>query len=77
MPIRAVVFDIGGVLERVDDHSWPTTSLDDSAAAVAGAREAGWHAVLHTDTATSIAQLETLLARGARQGPDDVGASRT
>ncbi len=25
MAIEAVVFDIGGVLERVDDHSWPTT----------------------------------------------------
>ncbi|HEX6876719.1 MAG TPA: HAD family phosphatase [Nocardioidaceae bacterium] len=23
--VRAVVFDIGGVLERVDDDSWPTT----------------------------------------------------
>lgn len=51
--------------------------LDDTEAAVAGARAAGWHAVLHTDTATSIAELERLLAEGARQGADDVGASRT
>jgi putative hydrolase of the HAD superfamily len=161
VPIRAVVFDIGGVLERVDDHSWPTTwaqdwagragmtldeldaalaarppigdlltggateaefrdlyagalgldelradlmmaqmwdaycgeldrelfewftslrgdyllgilgvapdevaFLDDSAPAVSGAREAGWHAVLHTDTRASIGELERLLAKG-------------
>ena len=25
MAIRAVVFDIGGVLERVDDDAWPET----------------------------------------------------
>lgn len=51
--------------------------LDDSAVAVAAAREAGWHAVLHTDTPTSIRELEGLLARGAGQGADSVGASPT
>ena len=35
--------------------------LDDSPIAVDGARAAGWQAVLHTDTASSIAALETLL----------------
>jgi putative hydrolase of the HAD superfamily len=38
--------------------------LDDSAPAVSGAREAGWHAVLHTDTRASIGELERLLAKG-------------
>lgn len=38
--------------------------LDDSVSAVSGARQAGWHAVLHTDTPTSIGELERLLARG-------------
>ena len=33
-----------------------------SEVAVSGAREAGWHAVLHTDTPTSIGELERLLA---------------
>ena len=37
--------------------------LDDSEQAVTGARDAGWHAVLHTDTASSIGALERLLGR--------------
>jgi putative hydrolase of the HAD superfamily len=49
--------------------------LDDSAPAVAGARDAGWHAVLHTDTRTSISEIERLLGRGAAHGADDVAAS--
>jgi HAD superfamily hydrolase (TIGR01509 family) len=36
--------------------------LDDKPACVAGARDAGWHAVLHEDTARSIAQLERIIA---------------
>jgi HAD superfamily hydrolase (TIGR01509 family) len=37
--------------------------LDDSAAAVDGARDAGWHAIRHVDTARSIAQLTAILDR--------------
>jgi putative hydrolase of the HAD superfamily len=36
--------------------------LDDVAANVEAAREAGWHAVLHEDTARSVAELERLIA---------------
>ena len=39
--------------------------LDDSAAAVDGARDAGWHAIRHVDTARSIAQLTAILDRPA------------
>lgn len=38
--------------------------LDDSPAAVEGARVAGWYAVQHVDTATLIAQLTAVLERG-------------
>ena len=43
--------------------------LDDSQRCVDGARAAGWHAVLHVDTATSITELEALIAAQAGQGP--------
>jgi putative hydrolase of the HAD superfamily len=44
--------------------------LDDVEANVDAARRAGWHAVLHRDTATSIAAMERIIARedGARSG---------
>ena len=44
--------------------------LDDVEANVDAARHAGWHAVLHRDTATSISSMERILARedGARSG---------
>jgi putative hydrolase of the HAD superfamily len=38
--------------------------LDDVAANVDAARAAGWHAVLHEDTARSIAELERIIAEG-------------
>jgi FMN phosphatase YigB (HAD superfamily) len=40
--------------------------LDDVAANVDAARRAGWHAVLHRDTATSIAAMERILAEQDR-----------
>lgn len=36
--------------------------LDDSPRCVEGARTAGWHAVLHLDTATSIREVEAVIA---------------
>lgn len=39
--------------------------LDDSASAVDGARAAGWHAIQHVDTASSIAQMTAILDRSA------------
>jgi putative hydrolase of the HAD superfamily len=36
--------------------------LDDVPANVAAARAAGWHAVLHEETARSIAELERIIA---------------
>jgi putative hydrolase of the HAD superfamily len=39
--------------------------LDDVEANVAAARAAGWHAVLHEETARSIAELERIIADGA------------
>ncbi len=40
--------------------------LDDVEANVDAARRAGWHAVLHRDTATSIAEMERVLAEQER-----------
>lgn len=40
--------------------------LDDVEANVDAARRAGWHAVLHRDTATSIAEMERILAEQER-----------
>ena len=39
--------------------------LDDVAANVDAAREAGWHAVLHVSTPASIAELDRIIAAGA------------
>lgn len=39
--------------------------LDDVAANVEAARDFGWHAVLHTDTATSIRELDRIIAEHA------------
>lgn len=38
--------------------------LDDNERCVAGARAAGWHAVRHVDTRSSIAELERIIANG-------------
>ena len=40
--------------------------LDDVEANVVAARALGWHAVLHRDTATSIAEMERLIVAAAR-----------
>ena len=40
--------------------------LDDVAVNVDAARRAGWHAVLHRDTATSIAEMERVIAEASR-----------
>ena len=40
--------------------------LDDSQKCVDGARAAGWHAVLHLDTPTSIRELEAIIATSRR-----------
>jgi 2-haloacid dehalogenase len=40
-----------------------TVFLDDLAANVAGARDCGWHAIHHTDAASSRAQLQALGVR--------------
>lgn len=44
--------------------------LDDVPGHVEAAREAGWHAVVHHDTQTSINQLEELIEREARSRPE-------
>ena len=48
--------------------------LDDSPVSVDGARAAGWHAVLHTDTRSSVAALEKILADRGADPVDQRGA---
>lgn len=59
-PDRAV-YDITAA--RIGARPDEIVFLDDSPAAVEGARAAGWCAVDHTDTATSIAKLTAILER--------------
>ena len=66
MVIRAVVFDIGGVLEITPDlgtgrQPGEMVFLDDADRCVAGAREAGLRAVRYRDNAQAIAEIEDLL----------------
>jgi putative hydrolase of the HAD superfamily len=49
--------------ERLGVAPHETVFLDDADVAVTAAREFGWHALLHTDTTSSIARLEQLLAQ--------------
>ncbi len=48
--------------------------LDDVQANVDGATAAGWHAVLHVDTPTSIERLEAVIAGGGRVIPGAPGS---
>lgn len=47
--------------------------LDDVEANVVAARGIGWHAVLHTDTATSIATMEAIITAAAARAHGPVG----
>ena len=49
--------------ERLGVRPQETVFLDDSEMCVTGARDAGWHAVLYTDNATVIDEIERLLAQ--------------
>jgi HAD superfamily hydrolase (TIGR01509 family) len=51
--------------ERLGVAPYEVVFLDDVAVNVEAAREAGWHAVLHVDTARSIRELEAVIAAGA------------
>jgi FMN phosphatase YigB (HAD superfamily) len=86
MAIRAVVFDIGGVLEITPDlgitRQWEIRLglvagelhermfVDDSEACVAGARESGLHAVRYQDNAQAINEIEALLSPGGTVDPE-------
>jgi len=67
--VRGIVLDSGGVLQLGRDGREPTVAfrplsasfLDDVAAGVEGAREAGPHAVRYRDAAHTIAELEAWL----------------
>ena len=49
-------------VERLGVEPYEVLFLDDVTANVDGAREAGWHAVLHTSTPASIAEMERIIA---------------
>ena len=51
--------------ERLGVAPYEVLFLDDVSANVEAAREAGWHGVLHVDTATSIRELEAVIAAEA------------
>lgn len=57
-PQKWVLFDIGGVLEVVDD-----------AVCVDGARAVGMRAIEHRDNDSTIEAIERFLRRDIRQGP--------
>ena len=54
---------------RLDVEPHEVAFLDDVQANVDAARAAGWHAVLHVDTPTSIRALEALIGTGGRIRP--------
>jgi putative hydrolase of the HAD superfamily len=54
------------VTRRLGVEAGEVVFLDDVEANVAAARDLGWHAVLHRDTATSIAEVERVIEDAAR-----------
>jgi epoxide hydrolase-like predicted phosphatase len=56
---------------RLDIGPAETVFVDDSEVCVAGAREAGWHAVRYRDNAQAIAAVEALLSSGGTVEADD------
>lgn len=54
------------VTRRLEVEPGEVLFLDDVEANVVAARALGWHAVLHRDTATSIAEMERVIAAAAR-----------
>jgi epoxide hydrolase-like predicted phosphatase len=51
--------------ERLGVQPHEIVFLDDVVANVEAARRAGWHAVLHVDTATSIVEIEAVIGAEA------------
>jgi FMN phosphatase YigB (HAD superfamily) len=49
---------------RLDARPAEAVFVDDSEVCVAGAREAGWHAVRYRDNAQTIGEIEALLSAG-------------
>lgn len=54
------------IVRRLGVEPHEVLFLDDVAVNVDAARRAGWHAVLHRDTATSIAEMERVIAEASR-----------
>jgi hypothetical protein len=69
MAIRAVVFDIGGVLEITPDLGI-TRQWETRLGLAAGARESGLHAVRYRDNAQVIGEVEALLGSGGTVEPE-------
>lgn len=59
---------------RLEVEPQEVVFLDDVQANVDAARAAGWHAVLHVDTPTSIRELEAIIAGEERVTPDAPGS---